>query len=155
MTEAQPDLGPVLHRLGRKSSIQLLLGPVLVLWGVVYMFGRGIDSFYGVMGLVMVVVGLLMLVVSLGATVNVHQGGLSVRSSFFQTTLVPWSAVAELVPSTGSFSTFRIVGHDGTIVMVDRLSLKPVFDKTFDAVPHKDVQLVLDHFATWQTSRST
>ena len=111
---------------------------------------RGIDSVYGIIGLMMVFVGAMLVLVNLGATVNIHPRGLTVRSSFFRTTQVPWSEVKELKPSTGSFSSFRIVRHDDSMIGVDRLSLKPQFNRKGEQEAHKDVQLVLRNFEEWQ-----
>lgn len=106
-----PGLGPVQYRLGRKPGYELFFGPVLALWGAIFVWGRGIDSPSGILGLMMIFVGLMLVAVSLAATLNIHPRGLTIRSSFFQTTEVPWSEVQELVPATSSFSSFRIVRH--------------------------------------------
>lgn len=150
--QAEADLGIVQYRLGRKPGYQLFFGPILALWGAIFIWGKGIGSNYGVLGLMMVFVGVMLVAVSLGATVNIHARGMSVRSSFFQTTEVLWADVEELVPATGSFSSFRIIRHDGSVVLVDRLSLKPVFNKQRQLGPHKDVQLVLKQFQQWKNA---
>lgn len=149
------DLGIVQHRLGRKPGYQFFVGPVLVLWGGIFIWGRGISSPYGILGLVMVFMGIMLVAVSIGATVNVHQRGLTVRSSFFQTTRVHWSEVKELLPATSSLSSFRIVRHDDSIVLVDRLSLKPTFNRKDEPVPHKDAELVLKRFEQWKAAPTT
>ncbi|MGA4670185.1 hypothetical protein ACPCG0_10400 [Propionibacteriaceae bacterium Y1923] len=113
---------------------------------------RSLDSPFGILGLIMIFAGVLLVVVSVAATVNIHERGLTVRSSFFQTTEVPWPEVDELLPATSSFSSFRIAKNDGSTVLVDRLSMKPVFNKQFEAKPHKDVELVLKNFENWKTA---
>ena len=146
------DLGPAQYRLGRTPGFQIFFGPLLVLWGVINIVVRGIDSVYGIIGLMMVFVGAMLVLVNLGATVNIHPRGLTVRSSFFRTTQVPWSEVKELLPASGSFSSFRIVRHDDSMIGVDRLSLEPQFNRKGEQEPHKDVQLVLRNFKEWQAA---
>ncbi|MGA4670186.1 hypothetical protein ACPCG0_10405 [Propionibacteriaceae bacterium Y1923] len=178
MTNPTVDLGPARVDLGPYSATSrgrtilammwicaglsvVLIGFSLYLVWLTWQIGRH-GSVLAATGLVLVL-SIFVLVLSVvgarqmgGATLALHDHGLSLRQAWFVNRQIPWSSITHLVPPGMGWTSrnrFEIVQADGRRTAVTRLALPSERAPDGTVVHHPDVQAVLDHYAQWQHRR--